>query len=132
VRGMELVVLEAVKRFPPKRGYFISSFLPSVVRKLHALDRSLVLGAISKSYWHLRRWKALPVSYVVPHFGLLTPKLVQELHNAGKTVITWTVNDPRKMLQTAAMGVDGIISDNTRLLVETFGKRAGIGGKGLR
>jgi glycerophosphoryl diester phosphodiesterase len=129
---MELVVLEAVKRFPPKRGYFISSFLPSVVRKLHALDRSLVLGAISKSYWHLRRWKALPVSYVVPHFGLLTPKLVQELHNAGKTVITWTVNDPRKMLQTAAMGVDGIISDNTRLLVETFGKRAGIGGKGLR
>ncbi len=70
VRGMEQVVLEAVKRFPPQRGYFISSFLPSVVRKLHALDRSLVLGAISKSYWHLRRWKALPVSYVVPHYRI--------------------------------------------------------------
>jgi len=35
-------------------------------------------------------------------------------------VITWTVNDPRKMLQAAAMGVDGIISDDTKLLVETF------------
>jgi glycerophosphoryl diester phosphodiesterase len=124
VRGMELVVLEAVKRFPPKRGYFISSFLPSVVRKLHALDSSLVLGAISKSYWHLRRWKALPVSYVVPHFGLLTPKLVQELHNAGKTVITWTVNDPSKMLEAAAMGVDGIISDDTKLLVKTLGTKS--------
>jgi len=122
VRGMEQVVFEAVKRFPPQRGYFISSFLPSVVRKLHDLDGSLVLGAISKSYWHLRRWKALPVSYVVPHFGLLTPKLVNELHAAGKTVITWTVNDPRKMLQAAAMGVDGIISDDTKLLVETLGK----------
>jgi glycerophosphoryl diester phosphodiesterase len=121
VRGMEQVVLEAVKRFPPQRGYFISSFLPSVVRKLHALDSSLVLGAISKSYWHLRRWKALPVSYVVPHFGLLTPKLVDELHVAGKTVITWTVNDPSKMLQAAAMGVDGIISDDTKLLVKTLG-----------
>ena len=120
VRGMERVVFEAVKRFPPQRGYFISSFLPSVVRKLHALDRSLVLGAISKSYWHLRRWKSLPVSYVVPHFGLLTQKLVDELHSAGKTVITWTVNDPDKMLQAAAMGVDGIISDDTKLLVETF------------
>jgi glycerophosphoryl diester phosphodiesterase len=120
VRGMEQVVLDAVKRFPPQRGYFISSFLPSVVRKLHALDRSLVLGAISKSYWHLRRWKALPVSHVIPHYKLLTPKLVEELHAAGKTVITWTVNDPRKMLQAAAMGVDGIISDDTKLLVETF------------
>ncbi|MCU1256109.1 MAG: glycerophosphoryl diester phosphodiesterase, partial [Candidatus Angelobacter sp.] len=122
VRGMEHVVFDAVKRFPPQRGYFISSFLPSVVRRLHDLDSSLVLGAISKSYWHLRRWKALPVSYVVPHFGLLTPKLVDELHAAGKTVITWTVNDPGKMLQAATMGVDGIISDDTKLLVETFAK----------
>ena len=124
VRGMEQVVLEAVKRFPPQRGYFISSFLPSVVRKLHLLDRSLVLGAISKSYWHLRRWKMLPISYVVPHYGLLTPKLVNELHAAGKTVITWTVNDPSKMLQAAAMGVDGIISDDTKLLVETLKSRS--------
>ena len=122
VRGMEQVVYQAVKRFPPQRGYFISSFLPSVVRKLHALDRSLILGAISKSYWHLRRWKTLPVSYVVPHYGLLTSKLVAELHAAGKTVITWTVNDPRKMLSAARMGVDGIISDDTKLLVETLGR----------
>ena len=121
VRGMEKVVVEAVKRFPPQRGYFISSFLPSVVRKLHALDRSLVLGAISKSYWHLRRWKSLPVTYVVPHHGLLTPKLVNELHAAGKTVITWTVNDAAKMRVAAQMGVDGIISDDTKLLVQTLG-----------
>jgi glycerophosphoryl diester phosphodiesterase len=124
VRGMEQVVVEAVRRFPPQRGYFISSFLPSVVRKLHDLDSSLVLGAISKSYWHLRRWKSLPVSYVVPHHGLLTPKLVDELHAAGKTVVTWTINDSRRMLRAAAMGVDGIISDDTKLLVETLGVRA--------
>jgi glycerophosphoryl diester phosphodiesterase len=93
------------------------------VRKLYALDRSLVLGAISKSYWHLRRWKSLPVRYVVPHFGLLTQKLLDELHAAGKIVITWTVNDPRTMLSAARMGVDGIISDDTKLLVETLGTK---------
>ncbi|HEY3770539.1 MAG TPA: glycerophosphodiester phosphodiesterase [Candidatus Angelobacter sp.] len=124
VRGMEQIVVEAMKRFPPQRGYFISSFLPSVVRKLHALDKSLVLGAISKSYWHLRRWKALPVTYVVPHYGLLTHKLIDELHAAGKTVVTWTVNDPRKMRNAVAMGVDGIISDDTKLLMETMGGRS--------
>jgi glycerophosphoryl diester phosphodiesterase len=120
VRGMEQVVVQTMKRFPLRRGYFISSFLPSVVRKLHELDASLVLGAISKSYWHLRRWKALPASYVVPHYNLLTPKLLDELHAAGKTVITWTVNDPREMERVAKMGVDGIISDDTKLLVETL------------
>jgi glycerophosphoryl diester phosphodiesterase len=120
VRGMEQVVLQAIKRFPPKRGYFISSFLPSVIRKLHDLDGSLILGAISKSYWHLRRWKNLPVRYVVPHYNLLTPKLIDTLHAAGKTVITWTVNDPQLMLSAAKMGVDGIISDDTKLLVKTL------------
>lgn len=124
VRGMEQVVFQAVRRFPPRRGYFISSFLPSVIRKLHALDKSLILGAVSKTYWHLRRWKALPVKYVVPHYGLLTPKLIETLHAADKTVITWTVNDPNQMRRAAEMGVDGIISDNTKLLVETFKESA--------
>jgi glycerophosphoryl diester phosphodiesterase len=37
-------------------------------------------------------------------------------------VVTWTVNDPRHMRRAAAMGVDGIISDDTKLLVETLSK----------
>ncbi|HEY1939120.1 MAG TPA: glycerophosphodiester phosphodiesterase [Candidatus Angelobacter sp.] len=121
VRGMERVIVQAIKRFPPQRGYFISSFLPSVVRKLNALDKTLILGAVSKSYWHLRRWKKLPVSYVVPHHSLLTPELIAMLHDAGKTVVTWTVNDSEQMLRVAKMGVDGIISDDTKLLVKTLG-----------
>jgi glycerophosphoryl diester phosphodiesterase len=39
-------------------------------------------------------------------------------------VITWTVNDPSKMLEAAAMGVDGIISDDTKLLVKTLGTKS--------
>src|SRR5207253_2520755 len=41
VGGMENTVLRAMKKHPPRLGYFISSFLPSVLRKLHELDRSL-------------------------------------------------------------------------------------------
>jgi len=121
VRGMELLVARAVKRVRPRRGYFISSFLPSVVRKLHAIDSTLVLGALAQTRWQLRRWHILPVSYVVPHYRLLSSRLIKKLHAAGKTVITWTVNDPRKMLRAAAMGVDGIISDDTKLMVKTLG-----------
>lgn len=124
VRGVEELVARAVKRARP-RHYFISSFLPGVLRKLHALDGSLVLGALAQSRWQLRRWKILPITYVVPHYHLLSRRLVEKLHAADKTVITWTVNHPRQMLRAARLGVDGIISDDTRLLVETFGGRAG-------
>ena len=122
VRGMEHVVARAVKRVRPQRGYFISSFLPGVVRKLHLVDRSLVLGALAQTRWQLRRWNKLPAAYVVPHYRLLSPRLIEKLHAAGKTVVTWTVNDPRQMLRAARMGVDGIISDDTKLLVETLGQ----------
>jgi len=119
VRGMEDLVARAVKHARPHR-YFISSFLPSVVRKLHALDRSLVLGTLAQTTWQLRRWRTLPATYVVPNYRLLSRRLVEKLHRAGKTVITWTVNDRKQMLRLAELGVDGIISDDTKLLVETL------------
>lgn len=121
VRGIEPIVMAAVRRVRP-RNYFISSFLPGVVRRLHALDRSLVLGALAQTRWQLRRWRGLPVSYVVPHYRLLTRELVEKIHAADKKVVTWTVNEPREMLRVAGLGVDAIISDNTKLLVETLTK----------
>jgi glycerophosphoryl diester phosphodiesterase len=122
VRGMEQIVVRAVRRTRPQR-YFISSFLPSVVRTLYTIDPQLVLGALAQTRWQLRRWRILPVTYVVPHYRLLSRRLMRKLHDAGKTVITWTVNHPRQMRRAAAMGVDGIISDDTKLLVETFSNK---------
>lgn len=119
VRGMEPLVARAVKRVRPRR-YFISSFLPSVVRKLYALDSSLVLGTLAQTRWQLRRWHLLPATYVIPHYRLLSSRLIKRLHAADKTVVTWTVNRPRQMRRFAEMGVDGIISDDTKLLVTTF------------
>lgn len=120
VRGMEELVVRAMKRTRPER-YFISSFLPSVIRRFHELDRTLVLGALAQTRWQLRHWKLLPVSYVVPHYHLLSRRLVEKLHAADKTVVTWTVNKRRQMLRAVRLGVDGVISDDTKLLVEVLG-----------
>jgi glycerophosphoryl diester phosphodiesterase len=62
----------------------------------------------------------MPAQYIVPNFRLLSPELVQKAHAAGKLVITWTVNDAQQMRWIAEMGVDGIISDDTKLLVKTL------------
>ena len=115
----EDLVARAVKRTRPHQ-YFISSFLPSVIRGLHARDDSLLLGVLAQTRWQLRRWRTLPTRYVAPHYRLLSRRIVAQLHAAGKLVITWTVNDRRRMLRAASLGVDGIISDDPRLLVETL------------
>lgn len=121
VRGMEPIIVRAVRRARP-RHYFISSFLPGVVRRLHELDSSLVLGALAQTRWQLRRWRILPVVYVVPHYRLLTRRLVERIHADGKKVVAWTMNDRRRILEAASLGVDAIISDDTKLLVETLGR----------
>ena len=124
VRGMERLVQRIFRRFPPRRGYFISSFLPGVLRELHRIDGSLVLGTLSQTRWQLHRWDRLPVTYVVPNYRLLSRRLAEEVHAAKKLVVTWTVNEPRKMLRAIDLGADGIISDDPKLLRETLAGRA--------
>jgi glycerophosphoryl diester phosphodiesterase len=116
VRGMERLVYRSFCHFPPQRGYFISSFLPGVLRELNQMDDSLVLGTLSQTRWQLRRWDRLPTTYVAPNYRLLSRRLVEEIHAAKRLVITWTVNEPKQMFRAAELGVDGIISDDTKLL----------------
>lgn len=120
VRGMERLVYRTFRQFPPQRGYFISSFLPGVLRELNQVDDSLVLGTLSQTRWQLRRWDRLPTTYVAPNYRLLSRRLVEEIHAAKRLVVTWTVNEPKQMLRAVELGVDGIISDDTKLLKETL------------
>jgi glycerophosphoryl diester phosphodiesterase len=122
VPGLDEIVLSALKKNPP-RDYVISSFLPEVLTSLHALDASLPLGFICDREVYLAGWRELPVGYVIPHFKLVSKNLVKDVHAAGRKALTWTVNDRERMLRLAEWGVDGIISDDTELLVRTLGAR---------
>jgi glycerophosphoryl diester phosphodiesterase len=50
----------------------------------------------------------------------VTLNLVKDVHAAGKKLLTWTVNDQKTMLRLADWQVDGIVSDDTKLLTQTF------------
>ena len=122
VRGIERLVYRSFRRFRPQHGYLISSFLPSVLREFYRIDPTLVLGTLSQTRWQLRRWDRLPAAYVLPKYRLLSRNLVEEIHAAKKLVVTWTVNKPKQMLRAVDFGVDGIISDDTKLLWETVAR----------
>jgi glycerophosphoryl diester phosphodiesterase len=120
VPGLESKVLNSLREYRLEEDYVISSFLPEVVMELKTRSAKIQAGIICDKPEELAGWRDLTVEYVIPHSSLVTPKLVKEVHSAGRKLLSWTVNDPRAMLRLAEWGVDGIISDNTELLVQTF------------
>ncbi len=51
---------------------------------------------------------------------VLSPRLIEAAHHAGVEVHVWTVNDPARMKELVALGVDGIITDRADLALETL------------
>lgn len=120
VPGLESELLSALVEHPPERGLIVSSFLSEVVMDLAARSASVPLGFICDKRRELKRWPELPVQYVIAHRSLITPDLVSEIHVTGRLLFSWTVNRKSAMLRHAEWGVDGVISDETELLVDTL------------
>jgi glycerophosphoryl diester phosphodiesterase len=121
VRGLESTVLATLRDCPPERGFVVSSFLPDVVLELKARSATVPVGIICGSAGQLMDWRKLPAEYVMVHQSLVTRRLVQLIHDTGRKIFAWTVNTQRAMLKLGGWGVDGIISDDVRLLVRTLG-----------
>jgi len=120
VPGLEGMAVAMLQRHPPQRGFVVSSFLLEVLQALHELNREIPVGLICETKHQLRWWTRLPVEAVMPQQKLASVALIRQLKAAGKRVFVWTVNDPTVMRRLAASGVDGIISDDTSLLCQTF------------
>jgi glycerophosphoryl diester phosphodiesterase len=123
VEDLESKVLETLHQYPPSVGYVVSSFIPDVVTNLEARSAVLSIGIICETADELARWPKLPVDFVIVHHPLVEEELVRRVQGAGLKILVWTVNDAGAMVRFAGWGVDGIISDETELLVRTFRQR---------
>jgi glycerophosphoryl diester phosphodiesterase len=122
IAGEEQTLVAALRACPPQRGFVVSSFLPDALLRLHEIDPSLPLGYLCDREDGMRLWSGLPIQFFLPHGSLVSPSLVEEAHRRKMQLITWTVNRREDMLRLASWGVDGLISDDPRLLGETFPK----------
>lgn len=123
VPGLEQSLIRQLREFAPE-CFVVSSFLPEVLTALQALDPGLPLGLICQTKRQLDRWHALPVQYVIPHYEIAGKNLICELHEAEKKVLVWTVNRAPAMRKFARLNVEGIISDDTKLLCATLGPKS--------
>jgi glycerophosphoryl diester phosphodiesterase len=119
VAGEAASIIEALRHVDRAR-FVISSFLPDVLVAVNDLHPELPLGLICENFRQFRRWPLLPIHMVALHRKLASPDVIEELHQAGKQVFVWTVNRERQMKEFAELGVEGLISDDTRLLVRTL------------
>jgi len=54
------------------------------------------------------------------HWALVTPRLVERCHDAGAAVIAWTLPDAEVARTLEETGVDGMIADDPRFLMDAF------------
>jgi glycerophosphoryl diester phosphodiesterase len=123
VPGNEDSVIAAVKTHSPQHGFAITTFYPEILARLCELDPELPLGFICDRDRAMAAWREMPVRLFLPQDAYVNPSLIDEVHARGQQIMTWTINDTRRMLQLAEWGVDGIISDDPRLLYQTFQSR---------
>jgi glycerophosphoryl diester phosphodiesterase len=123
VAGLERQTMAELRRFPPQKGFVVSSFLPDVLTAIHELDASIPLGYLCEKRGQLQCWGNFPAEWVIPRCDLVDQGLIQQVHKAGKKIMLWTVNRAVSMQEFANWGVDAIISDETELLVSSL--RAG-------
>ena len=57
-----------------------------------------------------------------PHHLAVAPGLIAAAKERGFTVNTWTVDDPARMAELAALGVDGIVTNVPDIALRVLGR----------
>lgn len=97
----------------------LQSFHPGMVAALRvAAPAERVCYLVDRGTRWVPRAQKLGVDAVGPRFRLLTPKLVAACHAAGLGVVPWTVNEAKHWHRLLGWGVDGLITDYPRKLVQ--------------
>lgn len=103
--------LKTIRAISPR---VVTSYGRSEVRRLVVLSKLNLLRFVSK-------YIALPPVIQIPEVSgstvVLTKYLIKVLHKRGVKVQVWTINDEEDMIRLYKMGVDGVMTDDPRLLL---------------
>ena len=111
----------------------VHSFNDKVLNRIATIDSKVRLQKLFVYRW---RWPAIiqdfkfhmgKISdYEVDAFGVahnfVNRQLVEQIHNLGKQIHVWTVDDPKEMEKLIELGVDGIITNKPDILKKLLAK----------
>lgn len=145
--GYERALVEAVRRHGLVERTLVSSCYPGTLRLVGQLEPGLRrgltypfdrLGVSSRRLLGPAVWLALAglratlprrigrllaradASVAALNHSVITAAVVRSCHARGAQVLAWTVDDPELAVRLADLGVDGIISNDPRIVPATF------------
>lgn len=143
VRGLESGVVEALRHHALLERCFVSSFSLPILAAFAAVEPLLpraftypedrlgltgsrVLGPATRPALaalrsllprRLPRWlRAAGASAATLNWAVVTPEAIEVCHRRGVAVYAWTVNEPALAITLVESGIDGIISDDPRII----------------
>ena len=141
--GYEAEVVEALRRHGLVERTVICSFFPHSLRRVKELEPALLVGLsypwdrrgfaerralaplVRGGIVALRRTLPLRIGRMLSrahadaamiNHVVLSRALVDQCHRLGKAVLTWTVDDGHDLERVLSTGVDGVISNDPRIL----------------
>ncbi len=115
------LVAEAVRRHRLEQRVIVQSFDFALLRALREiapeLRRAALYAGLPREFPELAR-EAGGAPIVSPHYSLVTPERVRRAHEAELEVVPWTANAPELWDKLIEAGVDAIITDDPKGLIE--------------
>lgn len=117
-------VAELVAGTDRQSGTVVSSFWPGSLEAVHAVRPEVATGLLVASWFDPSACVAMAVERqcgaLHPHASLIDGALVEAAHAAGLAVAAWTINDPSRLREVAALGVDTVITDDVTLALSVL------------
>jgi glycerophosphoryl diester phosphodiesterase len=112
--------LRAIARRAPRltRGYSYPEDRLGVrrVKPLLPVVGAAVLAMRASLPNRIERWlRRADASVAVLHYLFVSRAAIERCHALGVPVIAWTVDDPTRLRRLAAIGVDGVVSNDPRI-----------------
>ena len=120
--GIERQLLDAVRRRGMEEDVFFMSFDHVSVRTVRELAPRSPCGIIyaARLVDAPAAARAAGADALCLHWAFATPDVLEAAHRDGLRVLVWTVDDEADARRCLALGVDGITSNDTRLLRTLF------------
>ncbi len=106
-------IIETINKSPSKT-VLIGSMSPEILREVRKISPRQPIIAIINSISTLKPHRKNRPNFYAVESSLISSELVRVIHDEGRLIWAWTVNDPDDARALIAMNIDGIITDQPR------------------
>lgn len=120
-QGIEKRLVEELRRHGMLDQVMVISFDAESLRTLRELEPKLPTGWLTGKVVDLATVeKESGADYAAPHYGGVDEAFVSQVHQAGRKISVWTVNEREAMEKMGRLDLDAITTDNPELLLEVL------------